>query len=115
MNITNSTPLVFLQPQWFFPLFALMWVAISFLLSQTSGWSKLAAQFKSKQVAEGEQFRFVSGSMGIRPFPVSYGGCLFLTVNEVGFRLSLLFPFRLFCPPLFIPWKAVESVEQKRF
>jgi hypothetical protein len=54
--------------------------------------------------------------MGAGLFPAtSYGNCLFLTVNEMGFRLSILFVFRLLSPPLFIPWQAVASVESKRF
>ena len=108
-------PPEFMHPQWFFPLFALMWAGISVLLAVLGGWSSLAAKFRARQRIEGERFRFVSGSMGARVFPVSYGSCLFVTVNEMGFRLSILFPFRLFSPPLFIPWVEVASVETKRF
>jgi hypothetical protein len=104
-----------LDPRWFFAVFALMWVAISALLSLVGGWSSLASHFRSERSREGERFRFVSGSMGAALFPVSYGRCLFLTVSEDGFGLSILFPFRLLSPPLFIPWRDVESVESRRF
>ena len=54
--------------------------------------------------------------MGRWPFPVTnYGGCLFLTVNDRGFRLSIFLPFRFLSPPLFIPWAAVKTVENGRF
>jgi hypothetical protein len=85
------------------------------LLSMLGGWTSLAGEFRATQRADGERFRFVSGSMGTRVFPVSYGGCLFVTVNETGFGLSILFPFRFLSPPLFIPWSQVASAETKRF
>jgi hypothetical protein len=103
------------EPQWFIPTFALMWVAITGLLAQVGGWATLAKQFRSDDAASGDRFWFVSGSMGLRYLPVSYGSCLFLNVSNTGFRLSILFAFRLFSPPLFVPWAAVESVERKRF
>ena len=104
-----------MQPQWFFPMFALMWVCISALFSMLGGWMNLAGEFRARQGTEGQRFRFISGSMGIRLFPVSYGSCLFVTINGTGFGLSILFPFRFLSPPLFIPWTAVASVETKRF
>ena len=105
----------FWGPQWFFAAFALMWVSISALLSVLGGWSSLASHFRSERPHEGERFRFVSGSMGTALLPVSYSRCLFITVNEGGFGLSILFLFRLLSPPLFIPWSAVESIESRRF
>lgn len=97
---------------WFF---ALMWIGTSALLSVASGWARLARSFRATSPADGDRFWFVSGSMGARGFPVSYGGCLFVAVNRTGFRLSILLPFRLFSPPLFVPWANVESAEIRRF
>jgi hypothetical protein len=111
----NEPPMpAYMEPQWFFPLFAVMWFGISALLSRIGGWSSLAAHFRAAQPATGEHFRFVSGSMGEKFFPVSYGGCLFVAINDNGLHLSILFLFRFQSPPLFIPWSQVESVEQKR-
>lgn len=104
-----------LEPRWFLPFFALFWAAITGLLAIVGGWASLATSFRAEGPVEGEYLRFVSGSIGTRFIPVSYGNCLFITVNEAGFRLSILFPFRLLSPPLFIPWKAVASLEAKRF
>ena len=53
--------------------------------------------------------------MGIRYFPVNYGNCLFVTVNEKGLRVAILFLFRFLSPPLYIPWAQVESVGEGRF
>jgi hypothetical protein len=96
------------------PLFALafvvLWLVVTAMVAYTSGWPGLAERFRATQPASGERFRFVSGSMG----PASFGSCLFVTVGETGLHLSILFAFRFCCPPLFIPWSAVESVEEKR-
>jgi hypothetical protein len=103
------------EPQWFLPLFALMWFGIGGLLSVLSGWWSLASRFPAADSIKGENYRFVSGSMGLGFFPVNYGSCLFVTINEKGFRVAILFLFRFLSPPLFIPWAQVESVAEKRF
>ena len=110
-----STAQTYMQPEWFFPLFAVMWLAISGSLSGIGGWFSLARTLRALEPASGRRFRFVSGSMGAKIFPVSYGGCLFVTINSKGFGLALLFPFRFLSPPLFIPWSQVESVETRKF
>lgn len=105
----------FMQPQWFIPLFAAMWLAITGLFGHISGWWSLASKYRaSEPPADGDRFRFVSGSIG-RFIPVNYGNCLFVTVTPYGFHLSLLFLFRFQSPPLFVPWSDVESVTEKRF
>jgi len=113
--LNEPPPPWLLEPQWFFPFFALFWAGISGLLAILGGWASLATYFRAEDSVDGERFRFVSGSMGLRFLPVTYGNCLFITVNESGFRLSILFLFRILSPPLFIPWKSVASVERKHF
>lgn len=103
------------EPQWALPLFALMWFGIGGSLSLLSGWWRLASRFPAADSIQGEHFRFVSGSMGSGFVPVSYGNCLFVTINENGFRVSILFLFRFLSPPLFISWAKVESVAEKQF
>lgn len=99
---------------WFFPLFVLMWLAISGLLALISGWHGLAGQFPDQPSATGERFRFAAAAIGWPWLPVSYSGCLFLTFAPGGMRMSILFPFRLLSPPMFIPWTAVESIVERR-
>jgi hypothetical protein len=102
-----------LQPQWFIPFF--LWLAICAVSTLAGGWFSLSREFRSDEMIEGERFRFASGSLGAWPFPVTaYGGCLFMTVNDSGFRLSILFLFRFLSPPLFIPWSAVNTVQTGR-
>ena len=105
----------FMQPQWFLPLFGAMWIGINALLSILGGWFTLAKRFRAESEPTGDQFRFVSGSMGIRYFPVNYRNCLFVIVSSTGVHISVLFLFRVMSPPLFIPWSDVESVEEHTF
>jgi hypothetical protein len=114
--VPQSPPSELFQPQWFLPFFLCFWLAISAVLALAGGWFSLSREFSSDEAIEGERFRFASGSLGRWPFPVTaYRSCLFLTVNNSGFRLSILFVFRFLSPPLFIPWSAVKSVEPGRF
>jgi hypothetical protein len=102
---------------WFFPLFVVvfpaMWLGMTMLLSRMSGWTTLADRFLADEPPSGERFRLVSGSMG-RFLPVNYGSCLFVTVNDRGFYLSIMFLFRLGSPALFIPWSEVEATDEMR-
>ncbi len=113
--MTEASAPLFMQPQWLPFTFVVMWAVITGLLAHISGWAGLSSHFRAAAPPSGERFRFVSGSMGLKSFPVSYGGCLFLDVNTHGFRLSILFPFRFQSPPLFVPWSQVASVTEKKF
>jgi len=112
--MTDPTVPAFLDPKWIFPAFAAMWLGLTGLLARLGGWTTLAGRFQSNEPVDGERFRFASGSLGSRWCPVSYGGCLFVTVAPTGVRLSLFLPFRFLSPPFFVPWTAVESVTQKK-
>jgi hypothetical protein len=104
------------EPQWLFLFFIVAWFSLSALLSWLAGWPILTTRFLAKQIdLDGQRFRFVSGSVGrLKWLPVSYRSCLFFTVTDRGFLLSLSFPFNIFSRPLFIPWREVESVTEKR-
>jgi hypothetical protein len=104
----------YMEPQWFFPMFVVGWFTVCGLLAFLSGWRFLAQRFPAPAQIQGERFRFVSASMGAVPwFPVNYSSCLFVTIGQTGFALSLLFPFRFLSPLLLLPWSQVESVEEK--
>ncbi len=104
-----------LAPLGFLTFFVTLWLGVCALLAQLSGWRSLATRFRAKEGVGGEQFRFCSGSIGSSSwFPVGYRNCLCVTLNDSGVGLSLLFPFRVFSPALFIPWKQVESVKEDR-
>lgn len=102
------------QPQWFLPTFVVFWLVITGFLAYAGGWVSLSNSFAADRPASGERFRFVSGAMGVRFMPVSYGNCLFVTVESQGIHLSILFPFRFLSPPLYLPWTAFEEVSERR-
>jgi hypothetical protein len=51
---------------------------------------------------------------GGRVGQVAYGGSLNIYSSPEGLYLSVLFPFRLGHPPLFIPWDAVRNAKTRR-
>lgn len=107
-----ATPVV--PVEWFIPVFVVLWLFVTGLLSFFSGWLSLAARFRAHGEPEGERFGFVAGAWGAGGLPLSYGRTLFVTVHPSGFHLSVMVLLRLFSPPLFIPWEAVESVTEKQ-
>jgi hypothetical protein len=101
------------SPICFVLLFVVMWFVITGVLAHVSGWSSLATEFRATTLTIGKSFRFVSGSVGKKGFPVGYRNCLSVCVSESGLGLGVFFPFRFQSPSLFIPWSHVESVAEK--
>jgi hypothetical protein len=102
MNLNN--------PALFFPLFVAFWCSMCFALSFLSGWRALAKHYRATQPFAVDRWRFRSASIS----GVSYGGTLTLGADEQGLFISVMFPFRLGHPPLFIPWSEVHSVGKFR-
>jgi len=101
--------------EWFFPAIVVLWLAFSGFLSLLGGWHELAERFSDGKTLAGERFRFRSGAIGWKLFPVNYGNCLFVTVGRDGFALSIFLLIRFMHPTLVIPWSAVERCEPVRF
>ena len=90
--------------------FPIMWAAVSLVLAHMGGWSKLAQCYADPGNVIGKTYYMRSGFVG----PINYKSCLNLRVSESGLGLSVLFPFRIGHPPLFIPWDQFHSVSEKR-
>ena len=103
-----------LEPQWLALLFVVTCLAGVAVLARLAGWSSLAVNLRARGVPSGESLRFVTGSLGSLTFPIKYKNCLRLVLNDEGFYLSLMYPFKFASPALFVPWAQVEScaVEQ---
>ena len=84
----------------FYLAFPAIWIMVSLLLSHIGDWTALARRYRSEAPVEGPTFHMCSGYVG----SVCYRSCLVLRMCETGLQLSVLFPFRLGHPPLFIPW-----------
>jgi hypothetical protein len=89
-----------------------VWIGSTAAASRYSGWAALAPDFPAaREDLPGERFRSASATMGGEGMAILYGGSLRVVIGEAGIGLSIGFPQRLFSPPLFIPWRAVATVE----
>lgn len=88
----------------FLVIFPLFWMAITYLISQMSGWSAMAQHYRTDTKPEGYSTSMNSGMIGWS----RYNGVLQLVLNEKGLYISILFLFRIGHPPLFIPWEHIE-------
>lgn len=88
-----------------FPLFfAGMWVGISALISRGSGWSRLVARYPAPAEPEGERILWTSAQLG----GVSFRSCLNMTLGASGLYLVPSRLFRLFMPPMLVPWSDIR-------
>lgn len=93
-----------------FPFFFIgMFVFVLFILSK-KGWSDLASEYQLDNSFEGER----AGVISVAINGVNYNNCLLLKYNDEGFYLRPIFIFRLFHKPLFIPWKAIRDIRDKK-
>jgi hypothetical protein len=106
-----------MNPAWLAPPTAIL-VGLGIVMvivgvtSRISGWSLLAEAYPCLDEVEGRRRWFAS--MGLRRWsflPANYGGIVVLTFMPEGVRFSLLFPFRIMHPPLFIPWREFARTE----
>jgi hypothetical protein len=86
-----------------------MFVFVLFILSK-KGWSDLANENQFEDFFEGERVGVISAAVN----GVNYNNCLLLKYNGEGFYLRPVFIFRLFHKPLFIPWKAIKDIRDKK-
>lgn len=106
-------PIAF-DPRWFLPALIVGMAAVAALLAYLSGWRRLARRFPPVAQIDGERFYFASAKMGLVPwFQINYGVCLIITVGRAGIYVSIFMPFRLLCPDFFLPWSAVEGIEEQ--
>jgi hypothetical protein len=98
-----QTPLAFIL------FFLLLWSGISLGLARAGGWGRLAEPYRSEGDFEGTRWILRSARLG----SVNYANCLTFGVNERGLYISVLFPFCLAHPPLFIPWHDVGAEERR--
>ncbi len=85
-------------------LFAGMWVGVSYLLSRMSGWRALSQRYPAVAEPVGERLIWASAQLG----GVSFRSCLNMTLSPAGLYMVPARMFRLFMPPLLIPWSDVR-------
>jgi hypothetical protein len=90
-----------------FLLFPLLWVVVSFALS-LGGWQLLAARYRLVQWppnVEVSSLEWAKMGWGSYKNVLKAGAC------REGLVLQVSWLFRLFHPPLLIPWSAVGSIQ----
>jgi len=95
----------------FFPvLFIATWVLAVFTISKL-GWSKLAGAYRTDpNFFIGTDVGLISAKVNF----INYNNSLVLKYNEQGILLKTIFLFRLFHPPILIPWNEITGVEDKK-
>lgn len=89
----------------FLVFFAGLWTAISFFIAWQSGWSELARRCRgAAEPPPGERRRWASASLD----GVAFRSCLNFVAGETGLYVRPTVPFRLFLPPLLIPWSDIR-------
>jgi len=93
-----------------FPVFFVaLWCAISLFASWLTGWAVLARRFRSTMPFTGQTWNWQSARMR---WTTHYGGCLTVGADPSGLYLSVMVPFRVGHPPLFLPWPEI-SVQRR--
>jgi hypothetical protein len=94
----------------FLIFFAAFWSGLIYLISLMTGWQKLANEYRTYEPAPAEARSFRSARIGWS----NYNGVLTMGVNSEGMYLAVFFLFRMGHAPLFIPWSAVEKIEEAK-
>ena len=90
--------------------FGAAWAIMFTLISRAGGWALLAEQYRSQETFTGSTWSFQKGQMR---WMVGYNNCLTVGADPRGLYISILFPFRLGHPPLFIPWRDISRASKK--
>lgn len=90
-------------------MFAGLWSFALFVSSAVGGWWKLSNRFRADGPAGGEAFSMLNGRLRC----INYSFVLKAALSERGLHLSVLFLFRPFHPPLFIPWESIRNVRRE--
>jgi hypothetical protein len=107
-------------PPALFPfVFIAAWVAVTGMVSFLGGWSQLARQYRTPAAVRLDlDLTYRLRSLQLRRLalmPATYSGCVTVGFAPAGLYLAPLFVFRLFHPPLLIPWGAISSLDEGSF
>ena len=87
-----------------------MWVGVCYIISRIGGWTELGTIYRTTNPFPPTRYYFVSAVMRAS---VNYGSCLTVSADLEGIYLKTFFLFRVFHPPLFIPWGDLDYMEEK--
>lgn len=84
---------------------ALGWAGSALLASHMSGWASLAEAYRLTGEFPAQRWSFQSAAMR---WYANYGSCLTVSADSEGLYISVLAIFRIFHPPLFVPWSEIS-------
>ncbi len=97
-----------------FPLyFAFLWVTITFLISRM-GWNRLREFVVRPETIAHPPTGRSFGMNGARIGMANYNNCLTVIVAANGLYMRPIVLFKLFHPPLLIPWSAFSDYRTKK-
>lgn len=91
---------------------AILFPAVSLLVSWISGWSTLARQFRAESEFTGSRWTAQTGRMR---WLATYGSCLTIGADASGLYLAVSLLYRFRHPPLFVPWQEITVSETRPF
>ncbi len=92
----------------FFPLFFVAsWTVSLYLVAAASGWRLLATRFRAQGSFTGQTWRMQFARMR---WMSNYNGALTIGADTTGLFMVPMMVFRLWHPPLFIPWTEITLV-----
>ncbi len=94
--------------------FVLFWFGGAAVMSRMAGWHALSARYPAPVRFTGQEFRFCTAALGSGSFPLTYRRCVRVALNDDGIGLRLMFPFRFYSPPFFVPWTSVVACTEKQ-
>lgn len=92
-------------------LVPLIWIAVSLLAALLSGWLKLSAHYRTDRAPQGRSSGYINATLGF----VGYRRSLRIHTDADGLFLTVMAPFRVGHPPLFIPWRNVREAKLEKF
>lgn len=93
-----------------FPFFFVgIFLLVIYFLSR-KGWSALINQYRFYGDFSGERVGISSANIN----GVNYNNCLLFKINQQGVFIRPILFFRLFHPPVFIPWHDIKTVRDKK-
>ncbi len=90
----------------FIVFFCALWIFITFLISRTGSWHQLSKTYTTSYIPPKEKIiKRQLGKIGIARYKFS----LTIAFTDQGLYLSVNKAFRLFHPPLLIPWNKIKN------
>lgn len=102
------------SPLLFAGLFAALWLAVTWLLSHTSGWVALARIYRADEAAAGIPVRISAARMG-HGLLGQFRNVLTAWVSARGLHLHMQFLFRINSRDLLFPWADISVSRGRQF